>query len=59
MTVYKKRIVPGLANISVSTIASALGISEPYATNLRQGRRVPHLRHWQKLAQLAGVAQPL
>jgi hypothetical protein len=33
-------------------IASALGISEPYATDIRAGRRIPHPRHWMILARL-------
>jgi CRISPR-associated endonuclease Cas1 len=49
---YWKKIQPALAGIPISTIASALDISEPYATNIRKGRRLPHRRHWQALAQL-------
>ena len=29
--------------------------SIPYASAIRSGRRVPHPRHWQALAQLVGV----
>ena len=52
---YRKRIQPALAGLTVPAISSALGISQPYATDIRTGRRVPHPRHWQSLAQLVGV----
>lgn len=53
---YCAKIQPALAGISVPAIATALCISEPYATDVRRGRRIPHPRHWQTLAQLAGVS---
>jgi hypothetical protein len=42
--------------ITVSTISTALGISEPYATDIRAGKRKPHPRHWLTLARLVGVS---
>ena len=56
LKLYKEQVVPRLRDTSVPTIIRALGVSEPYATNLRQGRRIPHPRHWEKLAQLAGLS---
>ena len=53
---YARRIQPRLAGVTVPAISSALGISEPYATDIRAGRRRPHPRHWQALARLVGVA---
>jgi hypothetical protein len=50
---YREKIRPGLMRITVPTISTALGISEPYATDIRAGRRVPHPRHWLVLAKLA------
>jgi hypothetical protein len=32
-----------------------LGVSEPYAADIRNGRHRPHPRHWEALARLAGV----
>ncbi len=52
--VYREKILPKLATYTVRVIASALGISNPYATDIRSGKRVPHPRHWEKLAQLSG-----
>jgi CRISPR-associated endonuclease Cas1 len=53
--VYRERIQPRLAQIPVGAIASALDVSQPYATHLRQGKYIPHPRHWQTLAKLIGV----
>ena len=49
---YREKIQPRLAGVTV--IAMALGISEPYATDIRAGKRRPHARHWQTLARLVG-----
>lgn len=53
--IYREKIQPPLTRITVPTISSALGISKPYATDIRAGKCVPHPRHWQALAELAGV----
>jgi CRISPR-associated endonuclease Cas1 len=52
---YSQKILPRLSGLTVRVIASALSISEPYATDIRAGRRVPHPRHWPTLAKLVGV----
>jgi hypothetical protein len=57
--VYRDAIQPRLSNITVSNIASSLGVSEPYAAEIRVGRYLPHPRHWQQLARLAGVSNEL
>jgi CRISPR-associated endonuclease Cas1 len=53
---YREKIQPCLVGIAVPTIASALAVSEPYATNIRAGRCIPHPRHWLTLAQLVGIS---
>jgi hypothetical protein len=53
--VYLNRIVPALAHVSLSRIRSTLGISEPYARWIKNGKRIPHARHWQALARLARI----
>jgi len=53
--VYREKIRPRLAGITVPAIASALGISPLYAAKIRAGRRCPHPRHWQTLARIVGV----
>ncbi len=54
---YREKIQPRLAGVTVSAISSALGISKPYATDIRRGRRRPHARHWATLARLVGCSQ--
>jgi CRISPR-associated endonuclease Cas1 len=54
--VYREKILPRLAQITVPTISSVLAVSEPYATTIRAGKRTPHPRHWRALARLAGVS---
>jgi CRISPR-associated endonuclease Cas1 len=51
---YNDKIKPVLLQSSISQIAGALKVSIPYAANIRLGKRRPHPRHWQLLAQLVG-----
>jgi CRISPR-associated endonuclease Cas1 len=53
---YREKIQPRLAEVTVPAISTALGISKPYATDIRAGKRRPHPRHWLRLAQLVGVS---
>lgn len=55
--VYANKVQPALASIAKSTICSVLGVSEPYASFIQAGKRIPHRRHWTTLAKLAGVSQ--
>jgi len=34
-------------------------VSEPYSSDIQAGKRMPHPRHWQALAKLAGVLADL
>jgi hypothetical protein len=52
---YRRKIQPRLKGVALSALASALGISIPYAVDVRKGRRVPHPRHWQTLARIGGL----
>jgi hypothetical protein len=54
--VFRERIQPRLAAITVPVISSTLGISEPYASLIRAKRYLPHPRHWQTLAGLVGIS---
>jgi CRISPR-associated endonuclease Cas1 len=49
---YTKQIQPRLASATLSQIASTMSVSIPYASDIRKGRRRPHPRHWQALAEL-------
>jgi CRISPR-associated endonuclease Cas1 len=53
---YREKILPRLAAIALPTILAALDVSEPYATNIRAGRCIPHPRHWLALARIANVS---
>ncbi len=53
--VYREKIQPKLTAFTVPAIASALGTSQPYATDIRKGKRMPHPRHWLNLARVVGV----
>jgi len=55
---YVHQIQPRLADVTISTIALTLGVSLPYASDIRAGRRRPHPRHWLTLARLAAVSGP-
>jgi len=52
--IYREKIQPRLAAATVRAIASALGVSIPYASSIRNGKRKPHPRHWQTLERLSG-----
>jgi hypothetical protein len=53
---YLRKIQPQLKDLTVSSIALTLGISLLYATDIRAGRRRPHPRHWQALAEMVGLS---
>ncbi len=56
---YLRKILPRLRELTVPALQAALGVSKSYATNIRSGKRVPHPRHWQTLARLAGFSEPV
>jgi CRISPR-associated endonuclease Cas1 len=56
---YVRQIQPRLAAVTISSMASTLGVSESYAADIRAGRHRPHPRHWQALAALVGVTTDL
>jgi hypothetical protein len=49
---YIREIQPKLKGLTLSILASTLGISISYAVSVRNGKRTPHPRHWEKLAVL-------
>jgi len=51
--IYMTQIQPALARISKTRIASALGVSQPYSSDIRAGKKVPHPRFFQILSNLA------
>jgi CRISPR-associated endonuclease Cas1 len=57
LTTLQEKIIPRLREIQVPVLASALRVSEPYATAIRRGTRVPHPRHWQILARIVKASE--
>jgi hypothetical protein len=55
---YVQEIQPKLKMVKIREIAKAMQVSQPYAAFIRSGRRRPHPRHWQALAELVGVSDP-
>jgi len=53
---YVEKVQPALATLTISSLATTLGICESYAADIRAGRHRPHPRHWQALAQLVEVS---
>ena len=53
--VYLKQVQPALASVAKSRIRAALGVSEPYSSNIQAGKRMPHRRHWHALAELVNI----
>jgi hypothetical protein len=52
---YVTHIEPLLANLTVASIASAIDVSRFYAGEIRRGNRIPHPRHWVRLAELVNI----
>jgi CRISPR-associated endonuclease Cas1 len=52
---FLTRIQPVLGRLSKTTVAELLGVSRDYVYQLVRKVRVPHRRHWVKLAELVGV----
>src|SRR5262245_53278301 len=55
---FVQEVQPRLRTLSVSELMSALQISKSYSSQLREGRRLPHARHWLTLATLVGIGDP-
>jgi len=51
-------IFPRLSTVTLPAMARATGASTSAASKWRAGRTVPHQRHWEALAGLAGVELP-
>jgi hypothetical protein len=46
---FRRTILPSLRRVTVAAIARATGMSRPYCSAVRAGRRVPHPVHWEAL----------
>jgi len=50
---YRRDILPGLANVKLADIMASCKVSKTSASQYRNGRSTPALRHWPALAALA------
>jgi hypothetical protein len=55
---FRSVVFPGLSSVTLTTIAKVTGMSTSAASKVRAGRRVPHPRHWSRLADLVDVKLP-
>ncbi|MGH9305155.1 MAG: hypothetical protein ACRDZ5_12235 [Acidimicrobiales bacterium] len=55
---FRRDIWPRLAGVKLSEIVGAIGCSKASASDIRRGKRTPHVSTWQPLARLAGVECP-
>lgn len=53
--VYLCQIQPALNHLSKTAVANALGVSKDYVYEIVRGDKIPHRRHWVKLAELVGM----
>jgi CRISPR-associated endonuclease Cas1 len=52
---FERLILPRIARVTPATLAKATGLSTGYCAQIRDGKRVPHIRHWPAI-QLAGLS---
>jgi len=48
---YRERVLPTLANVPSRVIMATMGVTQAYALDVRNGKRIPHGRHWAALAE--------
>ena len=53
---YAEKIQPRLPSVKLSELMSSLRVCASYAADIRRGKRRPHARHWEALAQLVGFS---
>jgi hypothetical protein len=53
---FRRLILPRLAEATPAALARATGLSRGYCAQIRDGKRVPHVRHWAAF-QLAGLVR--
>ena len=53
--VFRWDIRPGLATVPLKAIVETIGCSNASASDIRRGKRTPHVSTWQALGELAGV----
>jgi CRISPR-associated endonuclease Cas1 len=54
---FRRDIWPRLRTVPLSEIVEAIGCSKASASDIRRGRRTPHVSAWRGLALLAGIEE--
>jgi hypothetical protein len=54
---YTTKIQPVLDRLSKTAIATAMGVTKDYAYEIARGDKIPHRRHWVRLAELVGLTR--
>jgi hypothetical protein len=49
---WSQQILPGLANVTLTDMMQATGLSSGYCSMIRRGDKTPHPRHWKPLNDL-------
>jgi hypothetical protein len=52
---YRREILPKLAGVKLAEIVEAIGCSKASASDIRRGKRTPHVSAWPALARLGGA----
>ena len=52
---FRREIMQRLATVKLSEIAEAAGCSKAFASDIRKGKRTPHVPTWAALAGPVGV----
>ena len=52
---FRREILPRLAAMKFTEIAEAAGCSKAYASDIRRGKRTPHMSTWKALGKLVGA----
>jgi len=53
---FRRNVLPGLADVRLSTLMRATGLTQSACSVIRAGKHTPHPRHWAALAE-AGTSQ--
>jgi hypothetical protein len=51
--IFRETILPKLADLKLTAIMDACGVSKATASKVRAGKQIPALRHWDALSELA------
>ena len=52
---FRRDVLPRLARVKLAEIAGAAGCSKASASDIRRGKRTPHVSMWQGLARLVDI----